>query len=121
MSAGFDGVEIKSRIVFNKRQVKTAGLISDNFSGPTVRHSDYGDVLQENYCQVEGPRVVKANPVVHEHCLKSVTMTRPVYLLVHLLQLTSDIISLYNEFFDIMTNYVSSKGQNLLKLLDLYE
>ena len=36
---GFDGVEIKSRIVFNKRQVKNAGLTSDNFSGPTVRLS----------------------------------------------------------------------------------
>ncbi|KAK2174283.1 hypothetical protein NP493_813g01010 [Ridgeia piscesae] len=35
--AGFDGVEIKSRIVFNKRQVKNAGLTSDNFSGPTVQ------------------------------------------------------------------------------------
>lgn len=32
----FDGLEMKSKVVFNKRQVLTTGLTSDDFSGPQV-------------------------------------------------------------------------------------
>lgn len=32
----FEGVEMVSKVVFNKRQVRTTGLSSDDFAGPTV-------------------------------------------------------------------------------------
>ena len=32
----FDGIEVHSCVVFNTRDVKTAGLTSEDFSGPTV-------------------------------------------------------------------------------------
>ena len=42
----FDGIEIRSRVVFNKREVQSTGLTSDDFSGPTVSFS----VIQSACC-----------------------------------------------------------------------
>ena len=39
----FDGVKMISKVVFNKRELQTQGLTSDDFSGPTV--SEGGDLL----------------------------------------------------------------------------
>lgn len=32
----FDGVEMVSRVIFNKRQIKAQALTSEDFSGPTI-------------------------------------------------------------------------------------
>ncbi len=41
----FDRIQAKSRIVFNKRKLKSAGLTSDDFSGPTVRNHIMSSVI----------------------------------------------------------------------------
>ncbi len=54
LDAEFDGIEMKSQVVFNKRQVKTAGLSSEDFSGPVVSAAELrlSWHFEPNYCVV---------------------------------------------------------------------
>ena len=65
----FDGIEIRSRVQFNKREQKSAGLTSDDFSGPTVSFQKYGVLKSHRLAHCYDGASLRYNDVMVAFCV----------------------------------------------------